>query len=159
MGSSLSSFLRVILIGSSLDLILFFRSSVPGRRSIGCIGSMIAFLCGVVGNSTCLTEWINSLWLPFSSVNVFVVVVAVVIVFIVVWDKFFGASVFVSRILLSIFRLSSLLFLANGTKFCNVLGFLKVVAFWLRSVSLCVCSIVDHTICLLLIRGFHTVQF
>ena len=45
-----------------------------------------------------------------SSVTGFLVVVAVVIIFIVVWDKIIGANVFISRILLSIFRLLSMLF-------------------------------------------------
>ena len=48
LGCSLSSFVEAILIGSFLDLILSFRSSVPGRRSVGCIGSVVAFLCGMV---------------------------------------------------------------------------------------------------------------
>ena len=32
---------------------------MPARRSIGCIGSKVAFLCGVVCFSTCLTGWVN----------------------------------------------------------------------------------------------------
>ena len=77
-----------------LDLILSFQSSVPGRRSIGCPGSIVAFLCGVVCFPTCLTGWINSFWLSFSSVTVFVIAV-VILVRIVLWDRVFGAIVFV----------------------------------------------------------------
>ena len=66
------------MIGSFLDLILSFRSSLPGRRSISCIGSIITFLCGMLCLATCLTGWVNSFWLSFGSVTVFVVVVKIV---------------------------------------------------------------------------------
>ena len=59
--------------------------------------TLVAFLCGVVRLSTFLTGWINSFWLSFSSVTVFVIVV--VLVCVIVWDRVLGASVFVSRIL------------------------------------------------------------
>ena len=66
------------MIGSFLDLILSFRSSLPGRRSISCIGSIITFLCGMLCLATCLRGWVNSFWLSFGSVTVFVVVVKIV---------------------------------------------------------------------------------
>ena len=91
------------MVGSFLDLIPSFWSSLPGRWSIGCIGSIFAFLCGVVCLSTCLTRRVNSFWL-FSSVTVFMVVV-IILVCTGVWDSGVGATVFVSRNFLSIFRL------------------------------------------------------
>ena len=57
---NLSNFIWVTLIGSFLDLILSVRCSVPGRRSIGCIGSKIAFFCRMFCLPTCLTGWVNS---------------------------------------------------------------------------------------------------
>ena len=50
---------------------------MPGRWSIGCIGSKITFLCGVLCFATCLTGWVNSFWLSFSYVIVSVIVVFV----------------------------------------------------------------------------------
>ena len=46
----------------SLILILLHRSSVPRRRSVCCIGSKIALLCGVVRFITGLTGWSNNSW-------------------------------------------------------------------------------------------------
>ena len=77
-----------------------------GGRSIGCMGSIVAFFCGVVCLSTCLTGWVNSFWLSLGSVTVFVVVVLVIVlVCVVAWDRGIGATVSVSRFILSIFRL------------------------------------------------------
>ena len=107
-----SSFIPVILIGSFFDLILSYRSSVPGRWSIGCIGCILAFLCKVVCLPTCLTVRTNSFWLSFWFVTVFVLVV--ILICTVVWNKFIGATVFVSRIILSIFRLLFLTFVQTA---------------------------------------------
>ena len=68
----------MVLIGSFRRLVLSFRSSLPGRRSISGVGSKVAFLCGVVCLHTCLRGWINSFWLSFCSVTVFIVVVIVI---------------------------------------------------------------------------------
>ena len=107
LGCSLSSFVRVILTGSFLDLSLSFRSSLPGRRSISCIGSVVAFLCGMVCLATCLTGWSNSFRLSFASVIVFVFVM---IVDVTVWVRSIGVTNFVSRIILIVFSLFSLFF-------------------------------------------------
>ena len=96
------------MIGFLWYLILSFRSSMPGRRSNGCIGSKVAFFCGAVCLSSCLTGWVNSFWLSFGSVTVFVVVI--VIVDFTVRVRVIGITVFVCRIILKIFSLFSLLF-------------------------------------------------
>ena len=84
---------------------------MPGRRSIGCIGSKVAFLCGVVCFSTCLRGWVNKFRLSFGSVTVFVVFVFVVIsVDVPVWVRVIGATVFVSWNILIVFSLFSLFF-------------------------------------------------
>ena len=93
---------------SFLDLILSFRSSLPGRRSIGCIGSMIASLCGMVCLTTCLTGWVNSFWLSFGPFTVPVFVVRIVDV--AVWVRGVDITAFVSRIILMIFSLFSLFY-------------------------------------------------
>ena len=108
MGCSLSNFIRVILVGSFFDLILSFRASLPRRRCLGCIGSIVAFLCGMVCLVTCLTGWINSFWLSFGSVTVFVVVIMIGDV--AVWVRGIGVTVFVSSNILNIFSLCSLFF-------------------------------------------------
>ena len=67
---------------------------MPRRWSIGCIGSIVAFLGGMVCLATCLTGWINNFWFSFGSVTVFVVVV--VIIEVAVQVRGFGVTVFVS---------------------------------------------------------------
>ena len=94
------------MIGSFDDRILSSRSSVPGRR---CVGSIVAYLCGVVCFCTCLTGWTSSFRLSFSSVIVFVIAV-VILVRIVVQDRVIGGTVFASRNILTVFKLFFLLF-------------------------------------------------
>ena len=110
LGCGLSGFVRILLVGFFLDLNLSFRSFLPGRRSIGCVGSIVAFLRGVVCLPTCLTGWINIFLLFFSSVTVIVVGVVILLVCIVIRDRVIVATVFVSWIILSIFRLFFLSF-------------------------------------------------
>ena len=124
LGCSLRSFIRVALIGSLWDLILSFRSSMPGRRSVGCIGSKLAFLCGVVCFPTYLTGWVNSFRLSLGSFTVLVVVaVAVVIVDVAVRVRVIGVTAFVSRIILVFFQFILAVFSTSDTDFCNVLVF------------------------------------
>ena len=140
LGCSLGSFIRVTLVGSFWDLILSFRSSVPGRRSISCIGSKITFLCGVVYFSTCLTGWVNSFCLSFSSVTVSV---NVVVVDIIVRVRGIGVTVFASGIILIVFSLFSL-FLQQATLISVMSGFFTVVARWFGSVDVSVCGLLAH---------------
>ena len=143
LGYSLSSFIIVILIGSFLDLILSFRSSLPGRRSIGCIGSIIAFLCGMVCLATCLAGWVNSFRLSFGSVTVFFAFVMIIDVAARV--RGIGLTVFVSRIILIFSNLFSL-FLQQSTVVFVMLWFFTVVARWFVSVSICVYSYVAYSV-------------
>ena len=49
-----------VWVASSIILLTFvlsFRSSIPWRRSVCCICSKVAFLCGMVISTTCLTGW------------------------------------------------------------------------------------------------------
>ena len=131
------------MAGFFLDLILSFRSSVPGRRSIGCIGSIVAVLCGVVGLPICLTGGINSFWLSFSSVFVFVVVV--VSVYFVVWGRVNSAIVFVPRVFSSIFRLFVLPFQQTALILARS-WFFAMVARWFGSVSIYGRSMMAHSI-------------
>ena len=131
------------MIGSFLDLILSFRSSLPGRRSICCIGSIITFLCGMVSLATCLTGWVNSSRLSFGSVTDSVVVVG--IVHFAVRVRGIGITVFVSRIILIIFSLFSQCFQQSALIFI-MSWFFTVVTRWFGSVSICIYSIVAHSI-------------
>ena len=67
---------------SLLDLVLSFRSSDPGRRSIRCVYSKIAFLRGLLSITASLTGWVDR---SRSSVfsNICIVCVSVVGSFIV----------------------------------------------------------------------------
>ena len=40
-----------------LGLVLSFRSSISRKRSVRCVCSKVASLCGVVCSATCLTGW------------------------------------------------------------------------------------------------------
>ena len=68
--------LCVLLMNSTLS----FWFALPGKWLVCCIGSNITSLCGVVHFATCVTGWIKSFWLPFSSVTAFVAVVVIVII-------------------------------------------------------------------------------
>ena len=74
---------------------------MPGRRSIGCIGFKVTFFCGVVCFSTCLTGWVNSFWLFFSSIAVFVVIF---VADIAVRVRGNGVTVFVSGVYFDCFQ-------------------------------------------------------
>ena len=116
---------------------------MPGRRSIGCIGSKVAFPCGVVCFSTCLTGWVNSIRLSFGSV--FVSVVVVIIVGVAVRVRGIGVTVFVSMIILIIFSLFSLFF-QQSTLIYVMYWFFTVVARWFGSVDISVCGLLAHSV-------------
>ena len=135
------SFIRVTLIGSLWYLILSLRSSMPGRRSIGCVGSEVAFLCRVVCFSTFLAVWVNSFRLYFCSVTVFVVVI--VIVDVAVRVRGIGVTGFVSWIFLFIFSLFSLFF-QQFTLISVMSWFFTVVARWFGSLGISVFDLLVH---------------
>ena len=87
-----------------LGHISVFPVFCTGRRSTGCIGSIVAFLYRVVCLPTCLTGWISSFWLSFGSVTVFVVVL-VNVVCIVILDRLIGATVSIARFISRYFSL------------------------------------------------------
>ena len=62
---------------SLLDLVLSFRSSIPGRRSFRCVCSKATFLCGVVSSTTGLAGWEDR---SRSSVSLIICIVRVGIV-------------------------------------------------------------------------------
>ena len=97
-----------------------FRFALPRKWPLCCIGSNITSVCGVVRFATCLARWINSFWLSFSFVTVFVVVS---VVNITVRVRGIGGTVFVCGIILIIFSSFSLFFSTSDTYFCNVLVF------------------------------------
>ena len=111
-------------------------------RSIGCIGSKIAFICGVVCFSTCLTGWVNSFRLFLGSFTVFAVVVVVDVAVLV---RVIGATVFVSRIILNIFSLF-LLFSQQATLISVMSWFFTVVARWFGSAGISVCGLLANSV-------------
>ena len=131
------------MIGSFRRLVLPFRSSLPGRRSISCVGSKVTFFCGVVCLPTCLTGWINSFWLSFRSVTVFIVVGVVPEVGIRVRGG--GGTVSVSRFILIIFSLFSLFF-QQSALISIMTWFFTVVARWFGSVDISVCGLLAHSV-------------
>ena len=59
LGCSLGIPTWVALSISQLELVLSFRSSIPGKRSVRSVGSKMTFLCGVVSFTTGLTGWVD----------------------------------------------------------------------------------------------------
>ena len=108
--------------------------------------------------ATCLTGWINSFWIPFSSVIVFVAVVVIVnFVDVAVWVRVIGVTVFVSRNFLSFLSLFLLLF--QQTTLVPVMSwFFTAVARWFGSVSINVCGMLAHSVYLLLVLSFQTIE-
>ena len=98
------------------------RFALPEKWPVCCIGSNITSLCGVVRLATCPRGCINSFWIPFSSVTVFVVDVVIIVGFLV-WDRVIGVTVSISRVILSLFSFFLLFFSTSDTDSCNVLVF------------------------------------
>ena len=121
---------------------LSFRFALPGKWPVCCIGSNITSLCGVVRFATCLAGWINSFWLPFSYVTVFVVVVVIVII---VWVRVIGVTVFISRSILIIFSLL-LVFFQQAALISVMSWFFTVVTRWFGSVNIGVCGLLAHSV-------------
>ena len=117
-----------------------------GRKSTDCIGSKVAFICGMVCFSTCLTGWVNSFRLSLRSVtlSVVVVVVIIIIVDVAVWVRVIGATVYVSEMILSIFSFFSLFF-QKGTLISVMSWFFTVMARWFASVGLSFCGLLAHS--------------
>ena len=132
--------LCVLLMLSTLS----FRFALPGKWPVCCIGSNITSVCRVVLFATCLAGWINSFWLSFSSVTVFVVVV-VIIVGVVAWDRVIDVTVFGSRKILIVFSFFSLFF-QQATLISIVPWFSTVVARWFGSVSISVCQLLARNV-------------
>ena len=153
----------VKMLGCSPDTTIFtvlcvqlLRFALPGKWPVCCIGSNRTSLWGVVRLATCLRWCINSFWLPFSSVTVFVVDVVIIVGF-VVWDRVISVTDSTSRIILSIFSLFSLLF-QQTTLFPVMSWFFTVVARWFGFVSINVCGMLAHNVYLLLVWSFQTIE-
>ena len=126
--------LCVLLMMSTLS----FQFPLPKKGPVSCFGSNITSLCAVALFAICFTGWINTFWLPFRSLTVFVVVVVIVIIVdVAVWVRVIGVSVFVSRNILSFFSLFSL-FLQQAALISVMSWFFTVVARWFVSVSISV---------------------
>ena len=97
----------------------------------------------MVSFATCLARWVNSFWLSSGSVTVFVAVV--VIVDVADRVRGIGVTAFVSRIILIVSSLFSLI-LQQSTLIFVMPWFFTVVARWFGSVSICVYSIVAYSV-------------
>ena len=126
---SLNTFVWIVSVVFSLGPILCFRSFESERRSIGWIGSEVAFLCGVVCFPARLRGWVNSFSLSPGSITAFEdIVVAILIVVVVVMDNrdwFIDPTLFVSGFILSGFRLLFLFFYQLETLILAKSGFFK----------------------------------
>ena len=103
--------IQIVLVVFLLDLILRFRSSVRGGRSIGCIVSKVPFLSRMIRVLTCLKSWVI-FFVFFRSFTVIIVFVFVIVIVAVIdsRDRVLGVTVSDSGIKLNGF---SSLFLSS----------------------------------------------
>ena len=141
-----------------LALFLSFRSSISWRRSIRCICSKIAFLCGVVSSTTCLSGWEDRFW---SSVSLIIYIVSFGIGcnFVVIGVSVcMGASIVVIG---TICVISGLVFLSFEltTLVLIVTWFFTKVARWSGLVSVLLWGLLRHSVHGHFIRSFQTILF
>ena len=135
---------------------LSFWSPISWRRFIRCICSKIAFLCGVVSSTTCLTGWQDRSW---SSVSLIICIVffGFVCNFVVVGDGVcLGASiVFVGKICV----ISGLVFLSFELTalILIVTLFFTMVARWSGLVRNLLWGLLRHSVYGHFIRSFQTI--
>ena len=91
--------LCVLLMMSTLS----FRFAPLGKWPVCCTGSIITSFCGVVCFATCLKGWINSFWLSFCSITVFLFLLSLLLLLRI------GATVFVNTGLVCVPSTCSLL--------------------------------------------------
>ena len=82
-------------------LIPSVRSSVPGRRYIGCIDSEVTFHCDMVCFPTSLTGWANSFWL-FTGPLMFLYLLLLLLLLVLLFGIELLAPMFFSRIILRV---------------------------------------------------------
>ena len=109
---------------------------------VGCIGSKIAFLCGVVHFPHMSYRVVRQFSAFFQLCYCFFVVI---VVGITVWIRGIGGTVFVSGIILNIFSLF-LLFFQRATMISVMSWFFTVVARWFGSVGISVCGLLAHLV-------------
>ena len=130
-----SGFISSLYFGLQLELYYFkcfvclfagpgpsFRSSVPGRCCIGCIGSELAFFCEMARLSTCLTGRVNSFRLSFGSVTVFFGDIIFNVVIVVVGKELF-AQLFLLPEVFSVLPAGSICLFSSQHRFLKRQGF------------------------------------
>ena len=139
-----------------LTLDLSFRSSISWRRSVCCICSKVAFLCGVVISTTCLTGWKDR---SRFSVSLFIYIVSFGIVcnFVVVGVRVcLGASIVVVG---TICVISCLVFLSfELTTLISIVTWLStMVARWSGLVRTLLWSLLRHSVYGHFVWSFRTI--
>ena len=141
-----------------MELVLSFRSSIPGKRSVRCVCSKVTFLCGMVSFTAGLTRWVNR---PMSSAFLIILIVCISNVVI-----FFGVSVFLTTIIVVVvfstigvisaweffpFHLTALVSI--------VIWLFAMVASWFGLLWVLLCGLLRHNFYLQFIWGFQNIQF
>ena len=140
---------------SLLDLVLSFRSCIPGRRSVRCVCSKVAFLSGVVSFTTGLAGLVDrsgfSVFLIICIVcvgiaGIFIVGVGVGLTTIIV--VIVGTIRVISGLVSFSFELTALVLLMTWV--------FAVVTSWFRIFWSLLCGLSRHSIYLQLIWSFQT---
>ena len=141
-----------------LALVLSFQPSISWRRSVRCVCSKIAFLCGVVISTTSLTGWEDKFWssvsliiyvVSFGIVCNFVVVVVGVRVCLGTSIVVVGTIRVISRLVFLSFELTALVLI--------VTWFLTMVARWSGLVRVLLWGLLRHSVDGNFIWGFQTI--
>ena len=144
---------------SLLGLVLSFRSSILGRRSVRCLCSKVTILCGVVSVTNCLTGWVDRS--RSSLLNICIACVGIVGNFIVrvrvcnsssiVFVAIVGSIRFILGWVFSSFKLAGLVPIVTCL-------FAKAAS-WFGLLRVLLCSLLRHSVFLKFIWGFLTIQF
>ena len=137
-------------------LVLSFRSSISWRRSVCCICSKVAFVCGVVISTTCLTGWKNRSRFSVSS-SIYIVSFDIVCNFVVDGVRVcLGTSIVAVGTICSI---SCLVFLSFEltTLILIVTWFFTMVARWAGLVRVLLWGLLRHSVYGHFVWSFHTI--
>ena len=150
----------IVLRNSLLDLILYFRPSVTGRRYIICVCSKVAFLCGMVSFTTGLTMSVDSskfsvslifCVVRFGIVGTLIVLVGACLTTVINFVVIVGTICFLLVLVFLSFELTALVSI--------VTWFFAVVASWFDFSWVLLCGLLHHSNYLQLICSFQIIQF
>ena len=140
-----------------LTLVLSFRSPIPWGRSICCVCPKVAFVCGVVVSTTCLTGW-KDRSKSYVSFIIYIVSFGIVCNFVVGVRVCLGTTIVVvgtfciiSRLVFLSFELTALVLI--------VTWFFAMVARWSGLARVLLRGLLRHSVYGHFVWSFQTIWF